>query len=109
LNIFELKENKRVRQTIRDDDNVPVQEDFASFLLKMGNGELEADENDFVEISDNCIIHEGLDDAIFGEFFIKEHMTNEDFKNMAKRVILTTINEKAQELIKSWRNYQIKT
>jgi len=97
-NVFELKENKRAQQIVNSNVDVPEQEDFASFLLKMGNGELQEDKNGFVEIPENVVAKKSVVDEIFGGFLNKKQLTDEDYEKMAKRVIMTTTNEKVDDI-----------
>ncbi|PAV78888.1 hypothetical protein WR25_13196 [Diploscapter pachys] len=53
--VFHLKKNERVLQDDRSNvTNRPVREDFAKWLLKLGNGELPADD-EYISVPDSCI------------------------------------------------------
>jgi hypothetical protein len=91
---FHLTENKRAIQYNNDNNEQMIEQmDFSDFILKMGNGDLEADDNDFVEIPDKCIAKNDLIDEVFGEM-----IENGNLKEMAKRVILAPTNEKVLEI-----------
>jgi hypothetical protein len=92
-NIFRLKENKRAVQNFIDSENIPDQIDFSDFILKMGNGELPVDDDEYVYIPEKCIAKNDLITEVFGEFIEKG-----DFEEMSKRVILATTNDKVYDI-----------
>uniref|UniRef100_A0A914DXX8 ATP-dependent DNA helicase n=1 Tax=Acrobeloides nanus TaxID=290746 RepID=A0A914DXX8_9BILA len=83
--VFKLRQNKRT---------LPEEQDFAEFLLKLGNGELETVEDpDYIKVPELCLETEDLINAVFGEAIEKN-----DYAELFKRVILTTTNERALEV-----------
>ena len=90
-NIYRLKENKRVVHEHTDEENESG--NFEEFILKMGNGELEADDDEYIDIPDHCVAKSDLIDETFGEM-----IATKSYAEMATRVILTTTNEKALEI-----------
>ncbi|CAF1196420.1 unnamed protein product [Didymodactylos carnosus] len=66
------------------------EEEFSEWLIKLGNGELEARENDEIELPVACISDGNLADEIFGN-----HISLADVQNLCDKVILCPKNEHA--------------
>ncbi|CAF2984367.1 unnamed protein product [Rotaria socialis] len=64
------------------------EEEFLEWLIKLGNGELPANENDEIDLPTGCISDGNLADEIFGK-----HISLEDIPNLCDRVILCPKNE----------------
>jgi hypothetical protein len=92
--VFRLKKNQRVLNIVQGDETtVPEREDFAEWLLKVGNGELPVDENEYMEIPDYIIAKNDLIEETFGETIEDNNLIG-----MSNKVILTTTNQRAAEI-----------
>jgi hypothetical protein len=92
--VFRLKKNQRVLNVVQGDDSVmEAREDFAGWLLKFGDGETPMDEDEYVEIPNYVIAKKDLIEETFGEFIRKNDLTG-----MSNRVILTTTNDRVNEI-----------
>jgi ATP-dependent DNA helicase PIF1 len=62
-------------------------------VLRMGNGELPMDDDEYVDIPEKCISKNDLIKDVFGEF-----IENGALEEMSKRVILATTNDKVYDI-----------
>jgi hypothetical protein len=90
--VFRLKKNQRVLTGANDETVMQDREDFADWLLKVGNGEIPVNENEYMDIPDHVIVENDLIEETFGEFIGKN-----DLEGMSNRVILTTTNDRAHD------------
>lgn len=72
---------------------LPSEQDFAKFLLKLGNGELQKAEVDDIKLPAHCIVQDGLIESVLGEC-----IKSGDFSEVAKRTILCTTNEACRKI-----------
>ncbi|CAF1527640.1 unnamed protein product [Rotaria magnacalcarata] len=78
-------------KTIRLSKNMRTglsEEEFSEWLIKLGNGELPASENDEIDLPTGCISDGNLVGEIFGK-----HISLEDIPNLCDRMILCPKNE----------------
>jgi hypothetical protein len=108
--IFKLIENKRAAQEEKKDEEEKKgeeemegeeekdeeekkEENFAEFVLSVGNGEVDMDEDEYMEVPERIISNGDLIEEVFGEF-----IRDNDLVGMPNRVILTTTNERVHEI-----------
>lgn len=84
LKILKLKKNMRA---------LPEEKSFASFLLKLGNGELQKEEDADVLLPPHAFSKGDLIEEIFGE-----SIRGRDYKGLAKRAILCTTNDACKSI-----------
>jgi hypothetical protein len=95
-NLFRLKKN--MRAAVKEYDNevdVPEKEDFADWLVKLGEDELFTDEDGYVDPPEYIKSKDDLIEESFGDL---SKVKKEDREKLAKKArILTVTNEKANE------------
>ncbi|KIH46382.1 hypothetical protein ANCDUO_23568 [Ancylostoma duodenale] len=106
--VFRLRKNHRVLQGGCDVAAITLaRKNFAEWLLNLGNGELQTEE-DLVQIPDACISRGDLIADVFGEL-----IANDDIEEPSKRVILSTTNERVHEInakvLELMKNHEEKT
>lgn len=84
LEIIRLHKNMRA---------LPEERDFANFLLRLGNGDLQDDEESDVTLPDGVVSKGDLVEEILGESIRKK-----DYSSLAKRVILCTTNDACKQV-----------
>ncbi|CAF3315234.1 unnamed protein product [Rotaria sp. Silwood2] len=61
----------------------PGEEEFSNWLIKLGNGELESNEYDEIELPSSCMLDGNLAEEIFGQ-----HISINDISTLCNRTIL---------------------
>ena len=87
--VFHLLENKRAEKSSTSKSKI----DFAKYILDMGNGDLSADEDDYVEVPEECVVKTDLVEEIFGPYIKTKY-----FSEMCKRVILASTHNKVLDV-----------
>lgn len=84
LEVIRLNKNMRT---------LPEEQEFANYLLRLGNGELQDDEEADMTLPNRVISNSDLVDEILGEC-----IRNRDYSSLAERVILCTTNDACKQI-----------
>lgn len=84
MEVIRLKKNMRA---------LPEEKDFAKFLLKVGNGDLQNEEEDDIKLPEQILSNGNLVEEV-----LLDCINAGDYKSLASRVILCTTNEACKKI-----------